>query len=83
MIQLENTDATHETCQRNVVNKLIKARILLCKNMERVRIGFCNVVVKTNGSSRGRCQSGGHRQVCAEAYEADRRARAVLGRRDS
>jgi len=50
---------------------------------DRIRVGSCDVAAKTNGSSRGRCQSGGHRQVCAEAYEAHRRARAILDRRDS
>lgn len=73
------------TGRENIINKLIKASAFRYVKIwnDRVRVGSYDVATKTNGSSHGRCQSGGHREVRAEAYEAHGRARAILDRRDS
>lgn len=59
--------------------------VSLCENGNaRVRLGSSrDVVAKTNGSSRGRCQSGGHREIRARPYETHGRACTVPSRRDS
>lgn len=71
------------TERENIINKLIKASAFCYVKIWNDRVGSCDVAAKTNGSSRGRCLSGGHHEVRVEAYEAHGRARAVLDRRDS
>lgn len=84
MIQLEKRAKYDPRIGKTVINKLTKAHVSLCENMERsCPRRFLRRRREDDGSSRGRCQSGGHRQVRAEAHEAHGRARALLDRRDS